>query len=122
MPFSLDIIKHNEFYFNDYAQIKAKGHSPVPSIIYPLSSKKLLLRLYKLQICWLERHNLFLRPTSGIWSMRLKSWYTWHVPLIYHYEHSSVIPTILIFSNDTVHLLCLLTVTYVDYFSLIKNF
>lgn len=39
MPFSLDIIKHNEFYFNEYAQIKAKGHSPVPSIIYPLSLK-----------------------------------------------------------------------------------
>lgn len=76
MPFSLDIIKHNEFYFNDYAQIKAKGHSPVPSIIYPLSCKKLLLRLYKLQICWLERHSLFLRPTSSTWSTRLKSWYT----------------------------------------------
>ena len=30
---------HCEFYFNEYAQIKEKGHSPVPSIIYTLTLK-----------------------------------------------------------------------------------
>lgn len=30
MPFSLDIIKHNEFYFNEYAQIKAKDIAQSP--------------------------------------------------------------------------------------------